>query len=92
MKYPLPSSATNHSPVRSLRPFWMEDQDSLTLSQLFYTVDYRKDIYMGPFPGYEEDGMVWKLKKCLYGLKKSAREWYATIKLPTYKGISDVQL
>jgi transposase InsO family protein len=38
-----------------------------------------EDIYMRPLPGYEEDGMVWKLKKCLYGLKQSAREWYAKL-------------
>src|SRR5258705_26660 len=32
---------------------------------------------MSPLPGYEQDDMVWKLKKCLYGFKQSAREWYA---------------
>lgn len=35
-----------------------------------------EEIYMHPLPGYEKDGMVWKLGRCLYGLKQSANKWY----------------
>jgi hypothetical protein len=38
-----------------------------------------EDVYMHPLPGYEEGDLVWLLKKCLYGLKQSAREWYAVL-------------
>ena len=34
---------------------------------------------MQPLPGYEEDNMVWKLNRCLYGLKQYAHEWYAKL-------------
>ena len=33
-------------------------------------------VYMQPLPGYEKDNMVWKLNRCIYGLKQSAHEWY----------------
>ena len=38
-----------------------------------------EDVYLRPLPGYEEGDKVWKLKKCLYGLKQSAMEWFNTI-------------
>ena len=37
-------------------------------------------IYIEPSEGYEKDGdVVWRLNKCLYGLKQSAREWNDTL-------------
>jgi hypothetical protein len=38
-----------------------------------------EEVYMRPLPGYENGDSVWKLNKSLYGLKQSAREWYAKI-------------
>lgn len=41
-----------------------------------------EDIYMRPPPGLKvpgKEGMVWKLKKSLYGLKQSPRVWNAHI-------------
>ena len=38
-----------------------------------------EEVYMRPLPGYKDGEKVWKLNKCLYGLKQSAREWYATL-------------
>ena len=40
-------------------------------------------IYMEPPPGspdYGADGVIWKLKKSLYGLKQASRSWYQKVK------------
>ena len=31
---------------------------------------------MRPLQGYREEGMCWKLNKCLYSLKQSTHKWY----------------
>ena len=36
----------------------------------------KEDIYMQLPEGYREDGKVARLKRCIYGLKQSPREWY----------------
>ncbi|CAI7733347.1 unnamed protein product, partial [Closterium sp. NIES-54] len=39
-----------------------------------------EEVYMRQPPGYDDDsGRVWKLKRTLYGLKKSPRGWYKRI-------------
>ncbi|EQD35260.1 Reverse transcriptase, RNA-dependent DNA polymerase domain protein, partial [mine drainage metagenome] len=35
-----------------------------------------KDIYVKPPPELEQSGKVWLLKRSLYGLKQSGRNWY----------------
>ena len=35
---------------------------------------------MRPPPGYEEDGKVWKLNRCIYGLSDAPRAWYEKVK------------
>lgn len=34
---------------------------------------------MQPLPGYREEDMYWKLRKCLYSLNQSALEWYGKL-------------
>jgi hypothetical protein len=36
----------------------------------------KEEIYMQLPEGSKEEGMVAKLKRCIYGLKQSSREWY----------------
>jgi hypothetical protein len=36
----------------------------------------KEEIYIQLPEGYEKDGYIALLKKCIYGLKQSAREWY----------------
>ncbi|KAH9521372.1 hypothetical protein DERF_005036 [Dermatophagoides farinae] len=33
-------------------------------------------IYVKPPPGFAKDGKLWKLRKSVYGLKQSARNWF----------------
>ena len=39
-----------------------------------------KDVYINPPPDTENINKVWKLKKSLYGLKQSARNWFNHLK------------
>jgi len=41
--------------------------------------ELKEEVFMRPPPGFEDGKHVWKLKRCLYGLKQSAREWYALL-------------
>jgi hypothetical protein len=36
----------------------------------------KEEVYMDLLEGSRIDGMVAKLKRCIYGLKQSPREWY----------------
>jgi hypothetical protein len=38
--------------------------------------EIERDVYIRPPPEYRKPGIVWKLKKGLYGLKEAARLWY----------------
>lgn len=42
--------------------------------------DIERDIYIKPPKDFGREGMVWKLKKCLYGLKDGSRNFYFSIK------------
>lgn len=45
----------------------------------YLNAELEKPVYMTPPPGFErDDGKVMKLKKCLYGLKISAKRWHET--------------
>ena len=38
-----------------------------------------RDVYVKPPKGYEKPGIIWKLKKCLYGLCDGARNFYLSV-------------
>ena len=38
-----------------------------------------RDVHLQPPPEYQEKGMLWKLKRCIYGLKDAPRAWYDSI-------------
>ncbi|MDR3548147.1 MAG: reverse transcriptase domain-containing protein, partial [Candidatus Pacebacteria bacterium] len=48
----------------------------LDVPQAFTQAPLEEDVYMEMPPGYERPGMVCHLKKSLYGLKQSPRNWY----------------
>jgi len=37
----------------------------------------KEEVYMRPPPGFSDGDKVWKLNRCIDGLKQSANEWYA---------------
>ena len=39
--------------------------------------ELKEEVYMRPPSGFSDGDKVWKLNRCLYGLKQSANEWYA---------------
>jgi len=39
--------------------------------------ELKEEVYMQPPSGFSDGDKVWKLNRCLYGLKQSANEWYA---------------
>ena len=45
----------------------------------FLNAPIAEDIYVKPPPGYSNSDYVWKLKKSLYGLKQSSKNWNDTL-------------
>ena len=39
-----------------------------------------REVYLIPPPEYKTKGVLWKLKKCVYGLSDAARMWYDMVK------------
>jgi len=37
----------------------------------------KEAVYMRPPPGFSDGDKVWKLNRCIYGLKQSENKWYA---------------
>lgn len=56
---------------------WKPRQLDVKAAFLYGTLN--EEIYMRLPDGYREDGKVAKLKKCIYGLKQSPREWYSRL-------------
>ena len=42
--------------------------------------DLRRDVFIKPPAGFATVGVLWKLKKCIYGLVDAARHWYDRVK------------
>ena len=42
--------------------------------------DLRRDVFIKPPAGFAPVGVLWKLKKCTYGLVDAARHWYDRVK------------
>ena len=38
-----------------------------------------RDVFVRPPSGFEQSGMLWKLRRCLYGLKDAPRAWYKRV-------------
>jgi hypothetical protein len=51
----------------------------LDVPQAFTQAPLDEDVYMEMPEGFEEDGMVCHLKKSLYGLKQSPRNWWLLV-------------
>lgn len=51
----------------------------LDVPQAFTQAELKEIVYMEMPPGFEIPGMVCRLKKSLYGLKQSPRNWYQLI-------------
>ena len=45
----------------------------------FLHADLDEEIYIRAPKGYEQPGFVWKLRKSLYGLKQSGRNWFSLL-------------
>jgi transposase InsO family protein len=56
---------------------WIPAQMDVTAAFLY--PELQDDLYMQLPEGYRQEGKVAKLKKCIYGLKQSPREWYARL-------------
>jgi hypothetical protein len=53
---------------------------SMDAVQAFVQSDIDGDVYLYPLDGYHDlPGKVLKLKKCLYGLHQSSRQWYKKV-------------
>jgi hypothetical protein len=46
----------------------------------FLNGNLEEEIYMNLPPGFRMPGVVWKLKRGLYGLKQASREWYKRLR------------
>ena len=66
----------------SLAAKWDHEMEQLDVPVAFTNADLEEDVYMEIPEGYREgkEDMVCKLKKSLYGLKQSPRNWYLMIR------------
>ena len=51
------------------------DVQQTDIKTAFLEAELDEDIYVRPPPGYGKPGTVYKLKRALYGLKQSSRQW-----------------
>ncbi|KAH0604712.1 uncharacterized protein H6S33_006380 [Morchella sextelata] len=56
---------------------WIPQQMDVKSAFLYGVL--KEEIYMELPEGYRQDNKVCKLRKCIYGLKQSPREWYACL-------------
>ncbi|KAI0992742.1 hypothetical protein K3495_g15443, partial [Podosphaera aphanis] len=56
---------------------WIPQQMDVNSAYLYGTL--KEEIYMELPPGFRTSGKCAALRKCIYGLKQSGREWYACI-------------
>lgn len=57
------------------------DLDQMDVKSAFLNGNLDEVIFMACPPGWDNsNGMVWRLRKSLYGLKQASREWYKTIR------------
>ena len=77
--------AENYSPVVSyvllrivlvLAAYLRLDVDHYDFSTAFLNAPCPFDIYIKPYPGWAPKGIVYKLKKMLYGLQGAPKQWY----------------
>lgn len=61
---------------------WKRRQLGVKLALLFG--ELKKNICMCSLPVYEKDNIYWKIKKWLYDLKQSVREWYKILSCPIF--------
>ena len=50
--------------------------EAIKIDARFLNGEAPPDAYVLPPPGYRVEGMIWKLKKSLYGLATSPRTWF----------------
>ena len=55
------------------------DAEQMDIVTAFLNSVLKERIYIWPPEGFEEEGWVWILRRALYGLKQSPREWYQTL-------------
>ena len=55
------------------------DIEQMDVKTAFLNGELDEDVYMKPPPGFEGKGIVWKLKKAIYGLKQAASAWHKTL-------------
>ena len=39
-----------------------------------------REVFIEPPPEAKEDGVIWRLNKCMYGLRDASRKWYEKVK------------
>lgn len=77
------SPVLNEISFRSLLAFAVKRKmhaQHVDVCTAFLNADIKGEVFVELPPGFEEDGCVWLLKKSLYGLKSSARDWYLKLK------------
>ena len=56
------------------------DLQSLDITSAFLQGNgIERDVFLRPPPEMYEEGLVWRLKRCIYGLKDAPRAWYERV-------------